>query len=183
MGKELRQIINNRTAETLMGTEYMEGQGAAGGRGSSFKMTFNALTSWLIPRTQLEGTFLVSGTTWEGFAPSSEPSVTFSYRTFSRMVAIHTPLGSLTGTSNSTLFRTVPGALPVAIRPAVDRRVVCPFLQDANRPILTTALVRNSGSIEFTALDTAIPPFVGLSDWTSSGVKGFYAPFSIIYPL
>lgn len=124
------------------------------------------------------GSFSVDFGIGGGFSDSNP--VTIQYLRYGDLVHLMMPIANL-GNSNANSCFTI-NTIPVALRPATTRYGSGPCLDNASAIVLAQITISAAGVISFFAPDAANPPDYG-NDWTTSGVKGPTAGWSMTYRL
>lgn len=105
-------------------------------------------------------------------------SGTIKWRKDGRNVTL-TADSAITGTSNDTGL-TITGAVPVGIRPTINRYICC--------PVTDNGVVAGAGLVEVTAAGVLVFSLLSgasysQSGFTASGTKGLRAGWSVTYPI
>ena len=103
-----------------------------------------------------------AATGWVGFTTTPTPTV---YWARSGNVVTLTMTGTLSGTSNLTVWSDANSNMPVALRPARDQIISC-GLQDNGTRLAGCAKILTAGTIQF------FPTTGDAGSWTNSGTKG-----------
>ncbi|HUW44276.1 MAG TPA: hypothetical protein VMW50_00620 [Dehalococcoidia bacterium] len=124
------------------------------------------------------GSFSVDFGIGGGFSDSN--SVTIQYLRYGDLVHLTMPTANF-GNSNANSCFTV-NTMPVGLRPASTRYGSGPCIDNAASIVLAQVTISSGGVISFFAPNSANPPNYG-NFWTTSGVKGVGAGWSMTYRL
>lgn len=179
----------------IAGTEYMIGQDAGGGRGSSWKVLLSTLKSYFTANIAAysEGTW--TPTTYAG-SFSVAPTYTFAWTRVGRLVHLRRTGGSVGSGATGATFQFY-GGMPADIVPTVGSAVACVVVEDvaatgvAGQTISGSAIVStmNGGTVglSLTTISVSGDPvgyaaLLTTSGWRTSGsYRDIHPAWSIWY--